>query len=162
MDLETCFDSHRMQRQDLLAPGRVVVAETATNRRQQLLYAGRHMLLADRSAPDGGGDTGPDPAALVMMGLGSDLSMTLRDIADAHGWKLEQIVVYLDDRFSVRPRDRQGDERGRSGRIRCTVELVGELDERQRRALVDAANRHLARQPMRVLLAPAPEERSAA
>ena len=48
MNMRVNFDCQRTQRR-ILAPGRVIVAETGNNQHQQLLFAGRHVLLADRS-----------------------------------------------------------------------------------------------------------------
>jgi uncharacterized OsmC-like protein len=73
------------------------VGETGKNPHHQLILAGRHALLADRSMLEADDDTGPDPLSLFMMALGSQISMTLRAFADRNGWMLERIVVYFDD-----------------------------------------------------------------
>jgi putative redox protein len=142
VDLHINFDSQRTQPK-MLAPGRVVVAETGNNQHQQLLLMGRHALVADQSKENGGDDTGPDPRGLMMMALGSHLSMTLRGFADRRGWAVDQILVYFDDPC------RQSDElrsnhRAYDRRINCAVELVGELDDQQRSRLVQIANQHIA------------------
>lgn len=142
MDLQINFDSQRAQ-QRMLAPGRVVVAETGNNQHQQLLLSGRHALLADRSKQNGGDDTGPDPKALMMMALGSYLSMAVRAIADRRGWALEQILVYFDDPCSDQCNEPRRNNRVNDRRITCAVELVGHLDDRQQAQLVEIANQHL-------------------
>jgi hypothetical protein len=78
------------------ARGRVFIAETGNSRCEQLLFAGRHVLSADKSRRDGGGDVGPDPNELLLMAMGSSLSMALRDFADCKKWLLDQILVRFD------------------------------------------------------------------
>jgi uncharacterized OsmC-like protein len=142
MDLQITFDSRQTQR-TIVSPGRVVVAETGINHHQQLLFAGRHMLLADRSAQDGGDDTGPDPKALMMMALGSHLSMALRATADKRGWALEQILVHFDATCASPCYALRGNDRLNAPRVTCAIELIGELDDRQQARLVEIANQHL-------------------
>jgi putative redox protein len=143
MDLQIDFDCLRTQRKPLYFE-RVTVAETHNNPYQQLILAGRHALLADRSAVEGGSDTGPDPLSLLMMALGSELSMALRANADQEGWPLEQIVLHFDNPRCA-PDDQPTFDSHRSNRrIACSIELVGDLYERQRSQLIETANRHLA------------------
>jgi hypothetical protein len=101
MSLKMNFDCQRAQPRKL-SPGRVIVAETGNNQHQQLLFAGRHVLLADRSALEGGGDTGPDPQSLMLMALGARISMALRASADNNGWRLEQITLLRIDAAGLR------------------------------------------------------------
>jgi uncharacterized OsmC-like protein len=143
MDLQINFDCLRTQRAPFNS-GRVIVAETGNNPHQQLILAGRHALFADRSASEGGGDTGPDPRSLLMMALGSQISMALRASADRNGWMLEQVVVQFDDPLS-REDDRPSFSRFRGeSSVGCSVELVGDLYDWQRSQLLAVANRHLA------------------
>jgi len=156
MDLQINFDCLRTQHAPF-DPGRVIVAETGTNPHQQLILAGRHALVADRLASEGGGDTGPDPRSLLMMALGSQISMALRDSADRNGWMLEQIVVQFDD--PLRGEDEQhpvGRFRGETG-VGCAIELVGDLYDWQRSQLLAVANRHLAAWRLLVIMHPADE-----
>lgn len=143
MEAQINFDCLRTQR-SMLPPGRVVVAETGNSPHQQLIFAGRHALLADRSALEGGGDTGPDPQSLMMMALGSQISMALRTSADRNGWMLEQIVVRFDDPLRDPDSRRWHDERVNDRRIACSIELVGDLYDWQQSQLIAVANRHLA------------------
>jgi putative redox protein len=136
------FDSQRAQPSGL-SSGRVVVVETGTGRHQQLLCSGRHVMLADRSPQEGGEDSGPDPRQLMLMALGSHLSMTLRDKADKRGWPLEQILVRFEAPCSRRrKRTSLADQLFDVG-TNCAIELVGDLDELQQAQLVDIANRQL-------------------
>lgn len=136
------FDSQRTQREGLPV-GHVVVVETGNYRYQQLLCSGRHMMLADRSEQDGGKDSGPNPQQLILMALGSHLSMTLRADANKRGWPLEQILV----RFVASAADRSQETSLLHHFLclgaRCAIEFVGSLDETQQAQLVETANRQL-------------------
>jgi uncharacterized OsmC-like protein len=137
------FDCQRTQH-DALSPGRVIVAETGNNQHQQLMFAGRHVLLADRSAPEGGGDTGPDPQSLVLMALGSLISMALRASADRNGWRLEQITVRFDDPGCYLRGQRWRNEYRDDFRIACAIDIVGDLYDWQQAQLIAIAERHIA------------------
>ena len=142
MNVQVNFDCQRTQRR-MLAPGRVIVAETGNNQHQHLLFAGRHALLADRSALEGGGDTGPDPRSFMLMALGSQISMALRASADRNGWRLEQILLQFDDIGGQRDR-RLDNEHCDAFKISCAVDLVGDLYDWQQTYLVTIVKRHIA------------------
>ncbi|HXC30340.1 MAG TPA: hypothetical protein VNV38_20470 [Stellaceae bacterium] len=143
MDLHINFDCLRTRNAPFHS-GQVIVAETGNNPHQQLILAGRHALFADRSAAEGGGDTGPDPQSLLMMALGSQISIAVRASADRNGWMLEQVIVQFDDPLReencARPLRKLAGEYG----IGCSIELVGDLYDWQQSHLVVVANRHLA------------------
>jgi uncharacterized OsmC-like protein len=143
MNLQMNFDCQRAQRR-MLSPGRVIVAETGNNQHQQLLFAGRHVLLADRSALEGGGDTGPDPQSLMLMALGSQISMALRASADSNGWRLEQIAVQFDDSGCFQRNRRRSNEHRDDPTITCSIDFVGDLYDWQQAHLVTIAGRHIA------------------
>jgi putative redox protein len=163
MDLQINFDCLRTQPASFHS-GQVVVAETGNNPHQQLILAGRHALLADRSASEGGGDTGPDPQSLLMMALGSQISMALRDSADRNGWVVEQIIVHFDEPRRGRDHQRLLDRHRNECGIACSIELIGELFDWQQSQLIAVANRHLAAWSSIVDLQPTSEitERAAA
>jgi putative redox protein len=137
------FDSQRTQAAGLPA-GHVVIVETGNNRHQQLLCSGRHVMLADRAPQDGGQGTGPDPHQLMLMALGSHLSMTLRAEADERGWPLEQILVRFDAPSTYRPKHVSFVDQLPDLRTDCAVELVGNLNQRQQAQLFEIANRQVA------------------
>ena len=143
MSLKMNFDCQRAQPREL-SPGRVIVAETGNNQHQQLLFAGRHVLLADRSALEGGGDTGPDPQSLMLMALGSQISMALRASADRNGWRLEQISLQFDDSGCFQRDSGRSNEHRDDPRITCAIDFVGDLYNWQQAYLVTIAERHIA------------------
>ena len=122
-------------------PGVVVVAETGTGKFQQLVTAGRHRFLADE--PVGvGDDTGPTPYDVLLAGLGSCTSMTLRMYADRKGWPLEGVEVRLShDRMHAQDCADCDASPGLIEAIERTIELHGPLTEDQRANLLAIADR---------------------
>jgi hypothetical protein len=143
MKVRLNFDCYRTQHRTL-SPGRVIVAETGNNPHQQLLVAGRHLLLADRPALQGGDDTGPDPQSLMLMALGSQISMALRTSADSNGWRLEQIVLQFDDSGCYQRNRWSSNEHHADVPLRCSIDFVGDLYDWQQAQLVTIAKRHIA------------------
>ncbi|MDZ7733141.1 MAG: bifunctional alpha/beta hydrolase/OsmC family protein [Acidimicrobiia bacterium] len=122
-------------------PGSVAVAETGDGAFQQLVAAGRHRFLADE--PLGvGDDTGPTPYDLLLAGLGTCTSMTLRMYAGRKGWPLEGVEVRLShDRIHA---EDCADCEASSGLIETidrTIELRGPLTQEQRSQLLTIADR---------------------
>jgi len=100
-----------------------------------------HRLRADEPAPLGG-DTGPTPYELVLAGLGSCTSMTLRMYAQRKGWNLQRISIRL-RHYRVYAEDcaQCESKQGFIDRIDRQIELAGELDESQRNRLLEIAMR---------------------
>ncbi len=122
-------------------PGSVRVTATGAGAFQQLVAAGRHRFLADE--PVGvGDDTGPTPYDLLLAGLGTCTSMTLRMYADRKGWPLEGVEVHLShDRVHA---EDCADCEATSGSIDVvdrTIELRGPLTDDQRSRILAIADR---------------------
>jgi putative redox protein len=124
-----------------LAPGTVMVAESGLGPLEQSLFDGRHRLFADEPVAGGGHDVGPNPYELLLMALGSCTSMTLRLYAKRKGWPLEQAVVRLEHR-KIHAKDCADCEtkEGKLDLIERRIELVGPLEEEQRRRLMEIAD----------------------
>lgn len=114
--------------------GTVVVAENGKGRYQQAVAAGQHQLLADEPESLGGADSGPAPFDLVMSGLGACTSITLRMYAERKGLALERVSVALShDKVDIDGASRD--------RISRRITLEGDLNDEQRRRLLEIANK---------------------
>lgn len=129
------------RRQEPLPEGRVVVAESGPGLYTQRVLAGTHGFTADE--PIGvGDDNGPSPYDLLLASLGACTSMTLRMYAQRKKLPLERVSVTL-----TQQRHHAEDCRDPEGRpcsitvIERRIELIGDLDEAQRRKLAEIADR---------------------
>lgn len=116
-------------------PGTVIVASTGEGRLTQAVMIGRHVLRADEPVADGGDDAGPTPHELLLAALGSCTAITLRMVAARKGWPLEHVEVRL--RRGALPADRGGT----ATLILRDIVLDGNLDENQRRTLLEVAEK---------------------
>lgn len=121
---------------------RVVVQETGENGpyQNEVLVGGRR-FFADEPASMGGADTGPDPYALVVAGLGACTSITLRMYANRKKWPLERVSIGLEhekrhaeDCFDCGPSDR-------IDVFTRYIQIEGDLDDKQRARLLEIADR---------------------
>jgi len=118
-----------------------VVAETGGELRTEISADG-HGLVADEPEGFGGTDAGPTPYDYRLAALGSCTAMTVRLYADRKGWPLESVAVRLGhDRVHARDCEECETKEGRIDRIEREVELVGPLDEAQRRRLLEIAEK---------------------
>jgi len=124
------------------AEGEVVVAESGEGRFAQTIRAGRHQLRADEPASVGGDDSGPGPYDLLLAGLGACTTMTVRMYASRKKLPLEHVAVRLrharihaEDCADCETRE------GRLDEIRRELSLAGDLDDDQRRRLLEIADK---------------------
>ena len=125
-----------------VAPGTVVVTESGEGLLRQHLLDGRHRLLADEPAGQGGEDAGPNPYELLLMSLGACTSMTLRLYAWRKQWPLSRITVRL-SHGRIHAEDCADCESkvGLIDRIEREIELEGTLDAAQRAQLLSIADK---------------------
>jgi putative redox protein len=108
----------------------------------QEITVGGHRLPADEPVAAGGGDTGPDPYALLLASLGSCTSMTIGLYARRKGWPLESVTVRLRHAKLYAADCEHCDTReGKIDRIERDIELAGALSDEQRTRLLDIASR---------------------
>lgn len=124
-----------------LDEGTVVVTGCATGYTQEV-RAGRHRLAADEPESIGGADAGPTPYDFLLVSLGSCTSMTLRMYADRKGWPLDGVRVTL-RHSKVHARDcaECTTREGRIDRLERSIEIFGDLDDGQRRRLLEIADK---------------------
>jgi len=107
-----------------------------------MLLDGRHALRADEPVAVGGGDAGPGPYELLLMALGSCTSMTVNMYAARKKWTLDQVVVRLrHERVHAEDCANCEDPTSMISRITCSIELIGSLDEAQRKHLIEIAKK---------------------
>ena len=105
----------------------------------QEIVSGNHRWRADGPAP-AGTDTGPSPYELLLASLGACTSMTLRLYAQRKGWELRCVIVRL-QHFRIHAEDCVDcdTKQGFLDRIDSEIELQGNLDDIQRRRLLEIA-----------------------
>jgi len=108
-----------------------------------LLKARGHTWNADEPVESRGTDQGPNPYELLLGALGSCTVLTLRFYAHHKKWPLESAEVeYEFTREYARDcRECDEDSDARLDVIRAQVTMRGNLDEEQRRRLVEVVSR---------------------
>lgn len=123
------------------AEGFVRVTESDSGTYSQHVTAGRHVLTADEPAPIGD-DTGPNPYDLLLASLGACTSMTVRMYAERKGLPLEQVSVSLrHSRIHAGDCENCETQHGKVDHIERVISLAGDLDEGQRRKLLEIADK---------------------
>ena len=119
----------------------VIVRGPASGFAQQII-AGAHNLTADEPIQVGGTDTGPSPYDLLLAALGSCTSMTVSLYARAKKWPLESVTVNL-QHSKIHASDCADCETkiGKIDRIDREIQFVGQLDEAQRKKLLEIADK---------------------
>jgi putative redox protein len=120
----------------------VHVVESGEGKFAEDVFLGRHRLRADEPVSLGGTDSGPDPYDLLLAALGSCTAMTLRLYAERKELRLEKVSVALTHR-KVHAADcaECTTREGRIDRIDRELTLVGTLDENERQALLEIADK---------------------
>lgn len=106
------------------------------------VIAGQHQFLADEPEKAGGNDLGPSPYQLLNAALGACTAMTLKMYADRKKWPLLKATIHLSHgkHYSA---DSSNPEK-KSSKIdvfRRQIELEGDLDDKQRKRLLEIANK---------------------
>ena len=108
----------------------------------QEITAGPHRFTADEPQSAGGGDTGPDPYALLLASLGSCTSMTIGLYARRKQWPLESVTVRLrHSRIHAKDCADCETREGTIDRIEREIELTGAVSDEQRTRLLEIASR---------------------
>ncbi|WP_430401698.1 OsmC family protein [Fluviicola sp.] len=90
-----------------------------------------NVVIADEPLESGGQDLGFSPTELLASALAACTSATLRIYADSKGWDLQEVKLEV---------NLQRDEKANKTIINRTMELFGNLDEKQRDRLMMVAN----------------------
>src|SRR5262245_2875052 len=121
----------------MAGPFQVVVSSEAGL--AQDISSGKHRWRSDEPAPFGT-DSGPSPYELLLAALGACTSMTLRLYAQRKRWDLQRVTVRL-QHSRVHAEDCLDCEtkEGLLDRIDREIELSGNLDDTQKRRLLEVA-----------------------
>ncbi|CAH2793269.1 MAG: hypothetical protein CBHOC_2883 [uncultured Caballeronia sp.] len=96
---------------------------------QVRLEDGTHSWIANEPACVGGGDTGPEPASLLLASLGACVSITLKMYGKRKEWPLEAVHVELSMKNTAEGTN-----------IDRRIALKGVLSDEQREQLLQIAN----------------------
>lgn len=105
------------------------------------VVAGKHLMLADEPEEAGGQDFGPSPYEYLAASLGACTAMTLRMYADRKKWELQKVVVHLDHEKDYPEDVSDAENKKKISHIARAIELHGELDDDQRKRLLEIANK---------------------
>lgn len=119
-----------------------VVAHIGRDRFRTEVRAAGHTLVADEPESVGGENAGPSPYDLLSAALGTCTAMTLRMYADQKGWPLDEVEVRVrHEKIHARDCDDCETREGRIDQLQRSLVVRGELDETQRKRLLEIADR---------------------
>lgn len=98
-----------------------------------VISTGEHQLVSDEPESMGGRDKGPEPAKILSSALAACTSATLRAYADRKGWDLQKAIVEVEFDTNVKNIF--------STSFTKKIELIGNLDDIQRKRLIEIAAR---------------------
>jgi uncharacterized OsmC-like protein/esterase/lipase len=125
-----------------LTTDREVVVRTGMDGFVTEVMAGDHALLADEPVSVGGTNLGPTPYNLLLAGLGTCTSMTLRMYADRKGWDLKEVRVHLQhDKVHASDCEKCESDNAKIDQIDREIELIGNLSEEEKNRLLEIADR---------------------
>ena len=125
-------DEHRHQ----------VTAQIGKSRYVTDIIAAGHSLVADEPASMGGTDLGPAPFDLLMAALGACKAMTLRMYSDRKHWPLDGVSVRLShQKIDAADCETCVTTEGQLDQFDCEIDLSGELDDQQKKRLLQIADR---------------------
>ena len=116
-----------------------VTITSLKNLQNQVSYEGNQTFLVDEPENAGGEGVGPDPYTLLLAALGGCTSMTLMMYARRKNWNLEKVTIKLSQE-RIHSKDCFDCETKTDGfvhRIERSINLEGDLDEEQRKRLME-------------------------
>jgi putative redox protein len=120
----------------------LVLAQTDDEAFLTRIKAGEFFLVADEPESVGGQNRGPSPYELLGASLAACTSMTLRMYADRKEWPLQTVKVHVDyEADYVSDMQNCENEKRRLGRFIRKIEILGDLDEKQEKRLMQIADK---------------------
>lgn len=107
----------------------------------QIVAEGHH-LVADEPENVGGNNYGTSPYGLLTGALAACTAITLRMYANRKNWDVEEILVHVDQdqRYDQDSEDCESDN-SKITFFDRSIEIKGGLDEKQRKRLIEIANK---------------------
>lgn len=106
------------------------------------VYTKDHNTVADEPASIGGDNLGPSPYEYLNAALGACTVMTLKLYAERKDWPLKEGYCYLSySKKHTDDLDHNIEETGSIDHIQKSIRLEGDLDEKQRKRLIQIASK---------------------
>lgn len=119
-----------------------VAASTGQEAFTTHITAGQHHLIADEPLEVGGHEYGPSPYGYLTAGLAACTSMTLQMYAKRKNWDLQHAVVHIDHAKDYwADCENMEDPKSKIDHFVREIELIGNLDDDQRKRLLEIADR---------------------
>jgi putative redox protein len=101
-----------------------------------------HPIIADEPESIGGNDLGPSPYGLLLSSLGACTGITLRMYATRKNWDLKEVLIHLShDKIYAEDCRECETKTGKIDKIERKIELIGQLDDKQKQRLMEIADR---------------------
>ena len=105
------------------------------------VFTGKHQFIADEPEKEGGQDLGPSPYDLLASALATCTAMTLRMYIDRKKWNVDEILVHVEHNKEHSDDSNPDSEAGMIDILERKIEVFGNLDDDQKRKLLEIANK---------------------
>lgn len=131
------------EEEKLSTKGEQVVAHLSLeNKFTTDIHTPHHNLTADEPESIGGDNIGPSPYELLNASLGACTVMTIKMYAERKGWDLKEVFVYLTyEKKHAEELEIISESKGKIDHITKKITFVGDLDEKQRKRLLEIASK---------------------
>lgn len=127
-----------LEKRPTLETEKQAVVRTGQEKYYTEIKTGNHHIIADEPFHKNGQDLGPSPYDLLVSALGACTSMTLHMYAARKEWDLREVLVHVQH---TKEHVEDSHSKGMIDHITRDIELIGDLDEAQRKRLIEIANR---------------------
>jgi len=109
-----------------------VTAKTADVKYKTEIQSTNHTFVSDEPLDLDGGDLGPNPGEYLSAALAACTSITVKMYAERSGWDLKEVLVEV---------DYEKDSNTNTTKFIKKVELIGDLDEKEKDRLFKISQR---------------------